>query len=74
MLRLLAHEGLGIAILPSFLIAGDLAEGSLIQVLRDETLEHVDICIAYPSRKYVPTKVMHFVGMGLAQLSVWNQS
>lgn len=74
MLRLLASEGLGIAILPSFLIADDLAQGSLIQVLRNETLEHVDICIAYPSRKYVPAKVMHFVDMGLAQLSVWNQS
>jgi DNA-binding transcriptional LysR family regulator len=74
MLRLLASEGLGIAILPSFLIAEDLAQGSLIQVLRDETLEHVDICIAYPSRKYVPAKVMRFVDMGLAQLSVWNQN
>jgi DNA-binding transcriptional LysR family regulator len=74
MLRLLASEGLGIAILPSFLIADDLAQGSLIQVLRNETLEHVDICIAYPSRKYVPAKVTHFVDMGLAQLSVWNQN
>lgn len=74
MLRMLASEGLGIAILPSFLIADDLAKGHLIRVLRDETLEHVDICIAYPSRKYLPAKVMHFVDMGLAQLSMWGQA
>ena len=74
MLRLLASEGLGIAILPSFLITEDLTQGSLIQVLREETLEHVHICIAYPSRKYVPAKVIHFVDMGLAQLSAWNQN
>ncbi|OAJ56530.1 hypothetical protein A6V36_33740 [Paraburkholderia ginsengiterrae] len=68
MLRLLAREGLGIAILPAFLIANDLADGSLRKVLADEKLDRVDIHVAYPSRKYVPAKVMHFVEMSLAQL------
>ena len=69
MLRLLALEGLGIAILPEFLIGGDLADGSLFRVLQGEKLEEVDIQVAYPSRRYVPAKVMHFVDMSLAQLA-----
>jgi DNA-binding transcriptional LysR family regulator len=72
MLRLLALEGLGIAILPGFLIGGDLADGSLLRVLQDEKLEQVEIQVAYPSRKYVPAKVMHFVDMSLAQFAEGN--
>ncbi|RQS62190.1 LysR family transcriptional regulator [Burkholderia sp. Bp8963] len=69
MLRLLAREGLGIAILPEFLISRDFADGSLLKVLEHEELEPIDIQVAYPSRKYLPAKVMHFVDMSLARLA-----
>lgn len=72
MLRLLAREGAGIAIVPEFLIGRDLVDGSLLKVLEYEELERIDIQVAYPSRKYVPAKVMHFVDMSLAWLAALN--
>ena len=68
MLRLLAKEGLGIAILPAYLVAEDLASGCLTQVLLGETLEHADVYVVYPSRKYVPSKVVRFVEMSVEYL------
>nr|WP_057928660.1 LysR family transcriptional regulator [Burkholderia ambifaria] len=72
MLRLLAREGLGIAILPEFLISGDLVDGRLLKVLEDEELEPIGIQVVYPTRKYVPAKVTHFVDMSLARLATLN--
>jgi DNA-binding transcriptional LysR family regulator len=72
MLHLLAREGMGIAFLPGYLVAEDLNNGTLTQVLAQEKLEHVDIHVAYPSRRYVPSKVVHFVEMSLEYLSTVN--
>jgi DNA-binding transcriptional LysR family regulator len=72
MLRALAHEGLGIAILPAYLVAAEIDQGSLVEVLKGEPLEHVDIHVAYPSRKYVPAKVAQFVEMSQAYLGALN--
>jgi DNA-binding transcriptional LysR family regulator len=72
MLRLLAKQGAGIAILPAYIVAEDLADGSLVQVLSKERLEHFTIQVAYPSRRYVPSKVVRFVEMSLEYLTAIN--
>jgi DNA-binding transcriptional LysR family regulator len=61
MLRQLALLGNGIALLPSYLIGRDMAEGRLLRLLPQYHLPRVDINIAYPSRHYLPAKVRTFI-------------
>jgi DNA-binding transcriptional LysR family regulator len=61
MLRQFALLGMGIAILPSYLIGRDLARGRLVRLLADYQLPQVDITIAYPSRHHLPAKVRTFI-------------
>ena len=39
-IRRLSLEGQGLAVLPAYLVTGDLADGTLVQVLPDVTLQH----------------------------------
>ena len=61
MLRQFALLGMGVAILPSYLIGRDLASGRLVPLLGDYRLPPIDISIAYPSRLHLPAKVRTFV-------------
>jgi DNA-binding transcriptional LysR family regulator len=61
MLRQLALLGNGIALLPSYLIDRDMAEGRFVRLLPHYRLPQVDINIAYPSRHYLPAKVRTFI-------------
>jgi len=61
MLRQFALLGMGVAILPSYLIGQDLAEGRLVELLGDYRLPEIEITIAYPSRLHLPAKVRTFV-------------
>lgn len=59
-----ARDGLGLALLPSWLIAEDLQLGALIDVFPSYEISATDfntaIWIVYPSRAYVPLKVRVF--------------
>jgi DNA-binding transcriptional LysR family regulator len=61
MLRQFALLGMGIAILPSYLIEHDIMRGNLVPLLSNYRLPQIDINIAYPSRRYVPAKIRTFV-------------
>jgi DNA-binding transcriptional LysR family regulator len=61
MLRQLALLGNGVAILPSYLIGRDMAQGRFVRLLPEYRLPRVDINIAYPSRHYLPAKVRTFI-------------
>lgn len=61
MLRQFALLGMGVAILPSYLIGGDIARGALVRLLPDFKLPQVEINIAYPSRRHLPAKVRTFI-------------
>ncbi|WP_025598657.1 LysR family transcriptional regulator [Burkholderia sp. WSM2230] len=61
MLRQFALLGMGVAILPSYLIGRDLASGRLVELLGDYSLPEIEITIAYPSRLHLPAKVRTFV-------------
>jgi DNA-binding transcriptional LysR family regulator len=61
MLRQFALLGMGIAILPSYLINGDLESGRLMRLLGDYRLPQVEVTIAYPSRHHLPAKVRTFI-------------
>ncbi|MFL9929365.1 LysR family transcriptional regulator [Paraburkholderia sp. RL18-103-BIB-C] len=61
MLRQFALLGMGVAILPSYLIGRDLASGRLVPLLGDYRLPPIEITIAYPSRLHLPAKVRTFI-------------
>ncbi|MCA3811145.1 MAG: substrate binding domain-containing protein, partial [Burkholderia sp.] len=61
MLRQFALLGMGVAILPSYLIGSDIARGALVRLLPDFRLPQVEINIAYPSRRHLPAKVRTFI-------------
>ncbi|HEY2024393.1 LysR family transcriptional regulator [Paraburkholderia sp.] len=61
MLRQFALLGMGVAILPSYLVDRDLAAGRLVRLLDAYRLPPIEITIAYPSRLHLPAKVRTFI-------------
>ncbi|MBB5457201.1 LysR family transcriptional regulator [Paraburkholderia sp. Cpub6] len=61
MLRQFALLGMGVAILPSYLIGSDLTAGRLVRLLDAYSLPPIEITIAYPSRLHLPAKVRTFI-------------
>ncbi|KAF1029166.1 MAG: HTH-type transcriptional regulator DmlR [Burkholderia plantarii] len=61
MLRQFALLGMGVAMLPSYLIGSDTARGKLVRLLPDYQLPQVEINVAYPSRRHLPAKVRTFI-------------
>jgi DNA-binding transcriptional LysR family regulator len=63
-----AVAGLGIAFLPDFLVAGDLAAGRLQQVLPGLELGDVDIVTLYPTRRLLEPRVRRFIDLMVEEL------
>lgn len=61
MLRQFALLGMGIAILPSYLIERDIMRGNLVPLFNHYRLPQIEINLAYPSRRYFPAKLRTFV-------------
>ena len=61
LLRIAAVGGLGIALLPTFIVGDDLASGRLVTVLDDYCPPEIEIHAVYPSRRYLSAKVRTFV-------------
>ncbi len=61
MLRQFALLGMGVGILPSYLIDRDLAAGRLVPLLEGYRLPQIEVTIAYPSRLHLPAKVRTFI-------------
>lgn len=56
-----ALEGAGLAFLPDYVVAEDLAAGRLVEVLTDWTPPYPGVCLYYPGRRHVPAKLRAFV-------------
>ncbi|WDD91202.1 LysR family transcriptional regulator [Burkholderia sp. FERM BP-3421] len=61
LIRQLALNDMGIAILPDFLIQDDLRAGQLIPVLESFSIPELEMNIAYPSRRHFPRKTRLFI-------------
>ncbi|WP_416676369.1 LysR family transcriptional regulator [Egbenema bharatensis] len=59
-LRDAALKGLGIAILPTFIIGSDLQQNLLQVVLPDYAPPSITICIIYPANRHLSTKIQLF--------------
>lgn len=67
-LRQAVLADLGIARIPSFVVAPDIASGALMQVLPDWKLPELGIHAVYPSREYLPRKTRAFIDFFAAHL------
>jgi DNA-binding transcriptional LysR family regulator len=61
LLHLAALEGMGLAFLPKWLIAADVAAGRLERVLPHEVIFEGRLFAVYSSRKYLSAKVRTFI-------------
>jgi DNA-binding transcriptional LysR family regulator len=68
-LRHAARAGLGIAMLPSYVVATDLHEGRLVEVLAPLMTERLSIYAVYPNQRHLPAAVHAFVGFLAEALS-----
>lgn len=60
MLKQCALAGLGIAKLPYYEVATQVADGTLIALLEDFSTYTHQLFIVYPSQRYQPKKLLHF--------------
>jgi DNA-binding transcriptional LysR family regulator len=64
-LRALAVRGVGLTLLPRWMVHDELRDGSLVDVLPNHdatgTVHDAAIWLVYPSREYLPLKVRAFV-------------
>lgn len=60
-IRLAALSGLGIALLPSFLVDEDLSAGHLVRLFPELGQRSVRILCLYPSRRLVDPRVRTFI-------------
>jgi DNA-binding transcriptional LysR family regulator len=60
-LRASAVAGLGVTLLPTFIVGADLQSGRLQQVLADYCPPTISIYAVYPSRRYLSARVRSFV-------------
>lgn len=67
-LRDAAVAGLGIALLPDFLVARDLAEGRLRQVLPELRSGDVNIVALYPDKRLLEPRVRRFIDLMTEEL------
>lgn len=68
-LRVLALDGCGIALLPTFLVADDLHAGRLHEVLPDQLDGDPAVWVLHPSRRHVPLAVRAFVDFLIARFA-----
>jgi DNA-binding transcriptional LysR family regulator len=61
-------RGLGIALLPTFLLAEDLRAGRLLQLLPDCETEEVEIFVLYPGRRFLEPRVRQFIDLLVSTL------
>jgi DNA-binding transcriptional LysR family regulator len=61
LLHLAALQGMGLALLPTWLMADDVAAGRLEVVLAQSQKLEVRLCGVYPSRRYLSSKVRSFL-------------
>lgn len=64
--RALAARGLGIARLPDYIVAAELANGTLVEVLERHAPPLRPVFALYPHRDHVPGKVRAFVEFAMA--------
>lgn len=67
-----AIAGLGIALLPDFMVADDFAAGRLCQILPDVETDEVQVAAIYPNKRLLEPRVRRFIDLMVAELGRRN--
>ncbi len=65
----MACEGLGLTILPSFLVEDQLAAGKLVRVLKNSKMTPLTLSVVYPSRQHISARVKVLVDYLIDELN-----
>ncbi|WP_017221461.1 LysR family transcriptional regulator [Moritella dasanensis] len=68
----LCLAGHGITRMPRFNLGDEIETGKLIELFNDYQHQEINVYLIYPSRKYVSSKVRHFIDFVTAELSEDN--
>jgi DNA-binding transcriptional LysR family regulator len=71
-----AEAGLGITVLPIFLVAGSLRRGSLVQLFKDYALPAEGLYVLRPQSAYVPARVRALISLLVSHfgdIPPWDQ-
>ena len=60
-IRMAAVNGLGLVMLPKYIVGRDIEKGKLVPIMEDYGIAPLDIHAVYPHRKYLSAKVRSFV-------------
>ncbi len=60
-IRVAAVNGLGLIMLPKYMVGRDIEKGKLVPVMQDYEIAPLDIHAVYPHRKYLSAKVRAFI-------------
>ncbi|WP_254865010.1 LysR substrate-binding domain-containing protein [Serratia marcescens] len=52
---------MGIGLLPPFVVARELNEGKLVEVLPSLSAVELSVHVIYPSRRYLPARIRTFI-------------
>jgi len=63
-----AMHGLGITLLPDFIIEDALSDGRLVRILEGRERSPLVLSVLYPSRRHVPAKTRSFIDYAVEQL------
>jgi DNA-binding transcriptional LysR family regulator len=63
-----ALQGLGITLLPDFIIEDALSDGRLVRILEGRERSPLVLSVLYPSRRHVPVKTRSFIDYAVEQL------
>lgn len=66
-IRMAAMQGLGLVMLPKFIVGRDIEKGKLMIVLEQYSISPLEIHAVYPHRKYLSAKVREFLDF----LQIW---
>jgi DNA-binding transcriptional LysR family regulator len=71
MVRLATLNGMGMSILPEGIVSADIADGSLMRLLPEHSIDDPDmkVSIVYPGRQYLPAKTRFFIDYALEKLA-----
>ena len=72
-LQAAAVQGLGVTLLPRFIVQADLAAGRLQQLLPDYQAPAIAVCVLYPVNRHLSTKVRRLVAFLAAQLGAGRE-
>jgi DNA-binding transcriptional LysR family regulator len=70
----LAKHGAGLFQTYRFIVEGELADGSLVEVLQDFRGRSRPFTLLYPQNRYVPLRVRAFIDYLMEYQRVWNQN